>query len=84
MQIEKDKKYIISLKTIEEYKEFLKIAPWYDGTGTRDWREYPDDNSFAVRVENGEIQKCDSFNNYKNNIDYKDHIFITMADLNNL
>jgi len=83
MKIDIDKEYIISLKTIEEYKELLKIAPCYTGAGIKRWREYQDDNSFALRVENGEIKGFDSFNNYKNDITYKDHIFITMADLKN-
>ena len=53
MQIEKDKKYIVSLKTIEEYKELLKIVPWYNGAGTKGWKKYPYNGGFAVRVEIG-------------------------------
>ena len=84
MKIEKDKNYIVSLKTIEEYEEFLKIAPWHDNSGTENWREYQDDNSFAVKVENGEIQNFDSLDFYRNTINYKDHIFITIKDLKNM
>ena len=83
MQIEKDKKYIIRLKTIEEYKELLKIVPWHDNSGTIGWIECTDECGFTVRVENGVIKGFDNFNNYKHIINYKDHILITMADLNN-
>ena len=84
MRIEIDKNYIVSLKTIEEYECLLILAPWYDGTGTRDWREYPDDNSFAVKVENGEIKGFDNLNHYTEDSEgseYKNYIFITMKDL---
>ena len=81
MRIEIDKKYIVSLKTIEEYEEFSKITPWYDNlAGIPDWREYPDEGGFALRVENREIKGFDNLSNYNGYIDFRDYILITISD----
>jgi len=81
MRIEIDKNYIVSLKTKAEYEEFSKITPWYDNlAGIPDWREYPDEGGFALRVENGEIKGFDNLNNYNGYIDFRDYILITILD----
>jgi len=81
MRIEIDKNYIVSLKTKAEYEEFSKITPWYDNlAGIPDWREYPDEGGFALRVENREIKGFDNLSNYNGYIDFRDYILITISD----